>query len=429
MRHSSVPYGSAAWFATPEGQLKRHAQRTARRVKLFIPDMEPQSKRMRDPDRDAFQTEVLQQMQTYGRGAMRGQIALNIHLATTSKTAPQAHTIAKNLLDLLATRRATVPGEGRSVLYRDDSQIQALCVTCRHGAHQPRISIEARTLNALLDDFELATEAARELEMDDPSAWHERDRADDEISDLKALVTQEAASRARLGEALYESMVSMLRWSCQRDLLARSAADVAMLTWLYDRPKRQITGFTPDLWAGYLQTSTVRLQVGELPVAEGSSKAFRERIDAEIAAFRARWSWLIDPLVVPVALQVVVRPTPGTPKGVLHDLDNVVRDYLLPKVVPAFGTVTDHTWLIDFEELRRRDPEMADRWGPNPTPPKGTRDGVTRYEVWRLPPVEGEPGFVSAALVADLDGAPNNIDLADRQIERWRGRLDRRSHR
>ncbi len=142
-----------------------------------------------------------------------------------------------------------------------------------------------------------------------------------------------------------------------------------------------------------------------------------------------RWSWLIDPLVVPVALQVVVRPTPGTPKGVLHDLDNVVRDYLLPKVVPAFGTVTDHTWLVDFEELRRRDPEMADRWGPNPTPPKGTRDGVTRYEVWRLPPVEGEPGFVSTALVADLDGAPNNIDLADRQIERWRGRLDRRSHR
>ena len=41
-----------------------------------------------------------------------------------------------------------------------------------------------------------------------------------------------------------------------------------------------------------------------------------------------------------------------------------VRDYLIHGIVPSFGTVSDHRWTIDFEELRRTDPELAARWGP-----------------------------------------------------------------
>ena len=58
------------------------------------------------------------------------------------------------------------------------------------------------------------------------------------------------------------------------------------------------------------------------------------------------------------------------PKAVLHDLDNVVRDYLIPKIVPTFGTVTDHRWLIDFEGVATERPKLAASWGDNPTPPK-----------------------------------------------------------
>lgn len=42
------------------------------------------------------------------------------------------------------------------------------------------------------------------------------------------------------------------------------------------------------------------------------------------------------------------RPNAKTPPGVLHDLDNIVRDYLIPGIVPAFGTVSDQRWTIDF---------------------------------------------------------------------------------
>lgn len=112
----------------------------------------------------------------------------------------------------------------------------------------------------------------------------------------------------------------------------------------------------------------------------------------------------------------------------MHDLDNIVRDYLIPGIVPAFGAVSDHRWTIDFEELRARDPKLAKSWGPNPTPPAGTKYGVTRYEVWRLPAVENEPGFVSVALVADMDAKPDLMGHMDECIRDWQENLhgDRR---
>jgi hypothetical protein len=167
------------------------------------------------------------------------------------------------------------------------------------------------------------------------------------------------------------------------------------------------------------------MNVGELSTKAGDSAAFKQQIEASVATFKSKWDWLISPLVVPVALQLVVRPSPAMPKAVLHDLDNVVRDYLIPKIVPTFGTVTDHRWLIDFEELRRKDPKLAASWGDNPTPPKGTRSGVTRYEAWRLPAAKrGQKGFVSAAIVLDDPLSPDIFQQMDNDVEKWAGNID-----
>ena len=68
-------------------------------------------------------------------------------------------------------------------------------------------------------------------------------------------------------------------------------------------------------------------------------------------------------------------------------------------------------------------------WGPNPTPPAGTKNGVTRYEVWRLPAVENEPGFVSVALVADMDAKPDLMGQMDQSIRDWQENLTEDSDR
>lgn len=239
------------------------------------------------------------------------------------------------------------------------------------------------------------------------------------IEDLRKLKRDELRRRDRLGDEMYDAYYKMMRWSAQRALLGRSGIAIPILGWMYGRPKGAMSILPPDEWARLVGQSKLRLQLGDLPSTPGSSGAFRRRVEEEIAAFKQRWDWIISPLAIAVALEVVVRPNAATPRAVLHDLDNIVRDYLIPSIVPSFGTVTDHRWTIDFAEIRRRDPDLADRWGPNPTPPPGTKQGVTRYEAWRLPPAEGEAGFVSVALVADMDGRGDSFDRIDEWARKW----------
>lgn len=410
-----------SFMASDAGASARYQQRRKRRVRISIDDIEPQSKKMSVADRTAFQAAIAEQLTSAKRSTFRGDVALKLDLATASKSPAHAHTIAKNLLDLLGDRMIDVDWPKKSLLYADDSQIQALSVMCRHGEDQPNIRIEARPFSAMLDDLELATKALQASET--MQSHYEREYEDEWIGTYRELVRDEKLQRQALGDKMYEAYCGMVRWSAQRALLGRSGVDISVLSWMYGLPRGIPTGFDKSMWAGLVGDSKLRLQVGELPIATGGSSAFKQKVADEIAAFKQRWDWVISPLVVAVALEVVVRPNPKTPPAVLHDLDNIVRDYLIPGIVPAFGTVSDQRWTIDFAELRARDPKFAAAWGPNPTPPAGTRNGVTRYEVWRLPAVEDEPGFVSVALVADIDAKGDLMDQMDEHISEWRDNL------
>lgn len=410
-----------SFMASDAGASARYQQRRKRRIRISIDDIEPQSKKMSVADRTAFQAAIAEQLTSAKRSTFRGDVALKLDLATASKSPAHAHTIAKNLLDLLGDRMIGVDWPKKSLLYTDDSQIQALSVMCRHGEDRPNIRIEARPFAAMLDDLELATKALQAGET--MQSYYEREREDEWIDTYRELIRDEKRQRQALGDEMYEAYCGMVRWSAQRALLGRSGVDISVLSWMYGLPRGIPTGFDKSMWAGLVGDSKLRLQVGELPIATGGSSAFKQKVSDEIAAFKQRWDWVISPLVVAVALEVVVRPNPKTPLAVLHDLDNIVRDYLIPGIVPAFGTVSDQRWTIDFAALRARDPKFADTWGPNPTPPVGTRNGVTRYEVWRLPAVEDEPGFVSVALVADIDAKGDLMDQMDEHIREWREKL------
>lgn len=400
------------------GVLARYQRRRRRRVHINIGDIEPKSKKMPPAERIAFQTSVADQLTSLKRSTFRGDVTLKLDLATTSKTPPHAHTIAKNLLDLLGERLAGVSWPKRSLLYRDDRQIQALSVSCRHGEDEPCIRIEARPFAAMLDDLELAIKAVQAAETS-MQVYYEREREEEWIDTFRDLVRNEERGRQTLGDDMYDAYRKMVRWSAQRALLGRSGVDISVLGWMYGLPRGILTSFDKTMWAQLVGSSKLRLQIGELPIATGGSAAFKQRVSDEIAAFKQRWDWIISPLVIAVALEVVVRPNPKTPAAVLHDLDNIVRDYLIPGIVPAFGTVSDQRWTIDFDELRERDPRLAASWGPNPTPPVGTKNGITRYEAWRLPAVDGEPGFVSVALIADIDAKGDLMDQMDEHISKW----------
>jgi hypothetical protein len=405
------------FFQTAAGKLTQYWRRKRRRLNIRLDDVEPQSKKMADADKDEFQRKILRELKDAERAAFRGPLALSVQLSTTRSTAPQAHTIAKNLLDLLGARRSRVRNSRKELLYKDDSQIHALSVACAHGEERPMIAIHASPLGTMLDDLELAVEALRSLEENDAVS---RDEEREWVTSFRRLMEEERDLRNRVGDKFYEAMVKMERWHAQRALLTGTGISTAQLSWLFGRPKNEFMRPLTELRDDVIRDSPIRIHVGELPTTPGASDIFKQRIEAELTVFKRKWDWLISPLVVPVGLEVIVRPSPATPKAVLHDLDNIVRDYLLPQVVPKFGTVTDRRWLVDFEDLRRRNPELAAAWGPNPTPPMATRDGVTRYNAWRLPPAgEGETGFVSVALVADTEFSGDLFYRMDNQIRRW----------
>lgn len=409
-----------SYFNTDAGKLSQYRRRKRRRLQMPLDSIEPQSKNMPEEEKDKFQQEILQQLNERRRAAFRGPLALSIQLSTTRTTAPQAHTIAKNLLDLLGSRRIQVKSSRKHLLYKDDSQVHSLSVSCNHGQEVPMILISACSLRAMIDDLELACEASRKLFEDDPADWFFKDQEGDWVTTFRSHIENEADHRYRLGDQLYEALLNMERWHAQRALLRQSGIDSAKLSWLFGRPNDVYMRPLTDMWNDIIRNTPLRMHVGELPTTPGSSAAFKERIDAELEAFKCKWGWLITPLVVPVSLEVIVRPSPATPKAVLHDLDNIVRDYLLPRIVPKFGTVTDYRWTIDFDKLKRVDPNLAAYWGSAPLPPKATRNGVTRYEAWRLPPApEEETGFVSVALVADTDATGDFLQRVDDQINRW----------
>jgi hypothetical protein len=104
------------FMASDAGALARYKQRRRRRVHIDIDDIEPQSKKMSGADRDKFQTAVAEQLTDLKRGTFRGDIALKLDLATTGGNAPQAHTIARNLLDLLDQRRPGINWPQRHLL-------------------------------------------------------------------------------------------------------------------------------------------------------------------------------------------------------------------------------------------------------------------------------------------------------------------------
>lgn len=414
----SRPVRRMGWLDSDSGKIVRYRDRGYRRIRVLIRDIEPQSKNMRAADRDRLQTLVLEQLAAMRKGSFRGDLALRLDVRTTSATPPHAQSIAKNVLDLLGPRRDSVVGRGRYVLYRDDSRVQALAVYCSHGEDSPLIHLEARSMAAMREDLQLAHEVIRETDMADMTRIYEEDRENEAIDDLRELISDKRGSRPQCGDETYSAMVKMCRLHAQGAVHRRGMVDVSALHAMYGRTDCNGSKLPAVIRTPLVAKTPLRLQFGELPVKRGESLAFRERIKREIATFRKCWDWILEPLLVPVGLEVVIRPNPETPPAVLHDLDNVVREYLIPQIVPSFGIVSDYRWTIDFEELRATNPEWAERYAQN-MPPKGTKAGVNGYQAWRVPAVEGQPGFVSVALVgADyMTGDP--FELVDSRIEDW----------
>jgi hypothetical protein len=401
------------YLQTPEGQLAQYRRRGKTRTWIKVDRIEPRSKHaMPDSEKDEFQRKVLESLTRFRRRAFRGAIALDLSLNTTEKTPSYAHTIAKNLLDLLARPRENLDTLRRGLLYFDDAQVHALSVSCSHGEQNPGIFITASPLQMLLEDLDLAVRATRELENHRDES-EQSERFDSAIEDLADLLRNEADNRRLYGDRDFELHLKLRRREAQEQLLGRSKISTFDLRQMFGVPNDYLS----TSWERVFNTSPLRVVLAELPQVDGASKQYEQEIESKLRQFQTKYGWIINPLLVPVALEVVVKPPPMRRQRGVHDLDNVLRDYLIPRVVDVLKPPSHPCWTL-------RDPDsffsMSIAGVRLPKPPTSTRIGLMRYEAWRLPPAkEDSRGFVSVAIVTDAKPCGGVFHEIDQEIERW----------
>jgi len=332
-----------------------------------------------------------------------------------------SHHIAKNLLDLLGETLPGLPTRRRSLLYRDDSQIHALVVTCRHGERVPMISSVARPLGSLFAALDLVMQSA-ELHGDEDQRCERSRDFNQAIEQVRDMQEDEAVTRNLFGDQGFETILRLLKRQAQECLLGGAVIRPFHLAQMYN-----VAGFDLSAtWEQIFATTPLRICLSELPQISGTSKLWKQQIEQKLHIFQAKWGWLVNPLLIPVALEVVIKPPPANRQNGWHDLDNVLRNYVIPRFIDVLKPVSHHAFTRD-----ERAPCEPLRIGGKiirvPTPPASTKFGVTRYEAWRLPPAEeGSRGFVSVAIVADISGHDDTLRRIDDEVERRLRALENR---
>jgi hypothetical protein len=360
------------YLESPEGLRTLRSHRSLRRIHVEIEGVEPRAKRsMPESDKDEVQRQLLQQLSKRRRLAFRGPLVLRLNLATSHKTPSHSHNVAKNLLDLFATPCPTLKTCRRSLLYSDDRQIHGLVVSCRHGEVGPAVSVDARSLRNFRADLELIDQCSNPLEDEDEEEWRSSNGAE---WDFDNMLDAEPILRSRFGDSEYEALLLIARQRVQEERLGHAALKPYDIARFYCS---DLIGYDAQLrWEEVFALSSFRIMLSEPPQTQGGSTLLKKEIDDKLADLQSRFRFVLEPLLVPVAIEVLIKPPPPSRQRAVHDLDNVLRTYLVPRVVDIFKPPSNYDFA--FARLSTRASEKS-----RPRPPLSTRFGVTRYEAWR----------------------------------------------
>jgi hypothetical protein len=164
------------------------------------------------------------------------------------------------------------------------------------------ISVVASPLASLLADLDLAVSSGQTRRDD-----HQDYDAGDAIGEIQC---NEAKIRSRFSAQAYESMLQSARLRAQESLLGGTAVTPLDIAMMFNVSGRGLGIDAAGLWEKIFAQSPLHIRLSELPQTDDASKLWTKEIDAKLRAFQADLGWLINPLLVPVALEVMIKPPP-----------------------------------------------------------------------------------------------------------------------
>lgn len=173
--------------------------------------------------------------------------------------------------------------------------------------------------------------------------------------------------------------------------------------------------------------SPFRIELPALPTV-GQAERFRGAIKHEVEAFREKLDHLMQPLKMQVGLEVIVRPRHAANESELFDLDNLVRDYLLPHVLEQFRPPSDFLHAVGFEHMPGDTPYLKEMQKRRDALPTGVATGIVQYEIFRLPPAPADSpeGYVTVNLTNCAYGGESVFRRMDDVIKKAQALAERR---
>jgi hypothetical protein len=281
----------------------------------------------------AFQRQVMDEMERYGRFPLTGPVALDLHFRAMRRNPPIIHRVAKHTLDILGP---ALPGNTRPrrrhVLYRDDRQVKYLHVDLDQAwqrdrsevGHPAATFIIARRAHDVTADLCMAHRLSRErYDEDEDSPFRVPDLPDDPEPDW---LTGPGPERTPVERFLAEAVRFSYVVDLQEAILARNDALLASGLSMYldglaraELPEQLAAVFEETRASSrrLLLSSPLALPLPGLPRASGESREFARLIRDRLGEFRSRWP-LFSSLLVPVTLTfLVIPPEQG------KDVDNI----------------------------------------------------------------------------------------------------------
>jgi len=415
---------------SPRGRLLVYRKRQRRKFEFWWGKTLQNKNSRRAADDQEFQIELLRQMTRTGRkGPFTGPVILEFHYSAESRHSPAIHSLTKHYLDLLM---APVPGVdlGRSrLLLRDDSQVQFLSCSYNANMGEDLLRLRVRRLSDFFEDLQLYGDILHRS-LDGFEFEEEREEGRSHLRDWRELRNHEAKWVELRGAESYGSFELLSRRDAQKEVLQQRSLPLSSLITLFgsryhrlrnDPGSKAVIDNTAEMLRSGYSHPLVSADFGARPLQKGDTKIFRDRVQAELKAYKSRFPTPF-PLLTPCGVTVFYVPPA---KGNKVDLDNLVRKAIIPAVHEILKPPT--TWATYWRSLlqaRPGDPmvvEAQERYR------NVTEFHVVSYEVLCLERLKNDPsnGYVKL-LVHDGEPRRSSWSRLDEALDAWKEHVESR---